>query len=527
MHTVSTLLLAVATTGAVPDNCVLDFTATWCGPCQQMSPIVERLHRQGYPIHKVDIDQHADLKNRFRVESIPAFVLVVNGKEVDRIVGATSDGELKRLLARIPQSEMQTVAETKPSIFKSPFSVKEPKSDFHLTENVKKSESRFQFPFFSRKEKEATAVVYSEPETVRGNNYDEPVASAEPNAPDPMASSVRIRVRDGEGINFGSGTVIASQVGNTLLLTCGHIFRDLSSDAKIEVDLFANGQEHHFVGKLLDFDIEADVGLITVPTSEVIQSSPVAKAGTLVAASDRVYSIGCGGGEVPTRESHIVTALNRYFGPQNIECTGVPIQGRSGGGLFNQYGEIVGVCIAADRKEQRGLYAGTEPIHALLERAGLASLFRSAEQQQQLADASRTETQARPSSLEPAVMTSQEQPAVGQRPSNPADAGYAQQNQQQQPSAAEMEALQNVGEAEVVCIVRQLDKPQAASRVIVINRASPKFLSYLSNELNGQPTPTSDRVETGADAVRDMAQATGHSVVPAQMERYRRSAESR
>ena len=56
-------------------------------------------------------------------------------------------------------------------------------------------------------------------------------------------------------------------------------------------------------------------------------------------------------------------------------------------------------------------------------------------------------------------------------------------------------ALDQAGEAEVVCIIRPLNKPQSASRVVIINKASSKFVSYLSGEVGNQPTPTSARFQ--------------------------------
>ena len=76
-------------TANAPQGVLLDFTATWCGPCQQMAPIVSKLERQGFPVRKVDIDQHKALAQQYNVSSIPCFVLVVNDREVTRIVGQT------------------------------------------------------------------------------------------------------------------------------------------------------------------------------------------------------------------------------------------------------------------------------------------------------------------------------------------------------------------------------------------------------------------------------------------------------
>jgi hypothetical protein len=49
------------------------------------------------------------------------------------------------------------------------------------------------------------------------------------------------------------------------------------------------------------------------------------------------------------------------------------------------------------------------------------------------------------------------------------------------------EALSKVGEAEVVCVVRPINNPRAASRVVILNRASDKFVKYLTNELESDP----------------------------------------
>ena len=87
----ATLLLAVSSTG---DTVMLDFRADWCGPCRQMDPVVEQLTAAGYPVRPVNIDHERDLAAKFRIESVPCFVLVVDGHEVDRTVGATAGGTL-------------------------------------------------------------------------------------------------------------------------------------------------------------------------------------------------------------------------------------------------------------------------------------------------------------------------------------------------------------------------------------------------------------------------------------------------
>jgi hypothetical protein len=63
------------------------------------------------------------------------------------------------------------------------------------------------------------------------------------------------------------------------------------------------------------------------------------------------------------------------LGPSNVEVAKAPVQGRSGGGLFNQAGQLIGVCYAADKELDEGLYSGPEVVYAQLARLGLTRLY--------------------------------------------------------------------------------------------------------------------------------------------------------
>ena len=77
---------------------LVDFWATWCGPCMRQAPIVEEIADEGYTVGKVDVDQEPALAQQFRIMSIPTLLVFKNGKEANRVVGLTSKNDLLALL---------------------------------------------------------------------------------------------------------------------------------------------------------------------------------------------------------------------------------------------------------------------------------------------------------------------------------------------------------------------------------------------------------------------------------------------
>ena len=77
---------------------LLDFWATWCGPCMRQGPIVEELAEEGYNVGKIDVDQEMGLAQQFRVMNIPTLLIFKGGQEIHRLVGLTSKEDLKKLL---------------------------------------------------------------------------------------------------------------------------------------------------------------------------------------------------------------------------------------------------------------------------------------------------------------------------------------------------------------------------------------------------------------------------------------------
>ena len=69
---------------------VIDFWATWCGPCKLMNPILDEVEKENpdLTIKRIDIDSDKDMVEQYKVQSVPTYVILKDGKEVDRIIGA-------------------------------------------------------------------------------------------------------------------------------------------------------------------------------------------------------------------------------------------------------------------------------------------------------------------------------------------------------------------------------------------------------------------------------------------------------
>ena len=77
---------------------LVDFYATWCGPCKQLAPKLEQLasdYTTKLKVVKVDIDRDPDIAERFRVQVIPTLVLIKDGKEIERTIGPLPLPQLK------------------------------------------------------------------------------------------------------------------------------------------------------------------------------------------------------------------------------------------------------------------------------------------------------------------------------------------------------------------------------------------------------------------------------------------------
>ena len=468
MISLETLVMLAALSGA-NQTVLLDFSAPWCGPCQTMRPTVQRLAAAGYPVRKVDIDRSPRLAAQYGVRAVPCFVMLAGGREVDRVVGPASYARLQRMFK---------LAEAK-----SP-----PRGG---------SQARGQSPDDRSGSVHLTAA--------RSAARDDPMGRAK-------AASVRLKIDDASGHSYGSGTIIDAHQEEALVLTCGHIFRDSAGKGRITVDLFMPDGRRSVAGHLIGYDIKRDVGLVSIRPGVKVVPVKVAPAGYRTRLSAPVWSIGCDRGSEPSVRASRITAVDKYLGPPNVEVAGEPVNGRSGGGLFSADGLLIGVCNAADRVNDEGLYAALDTIHAELDRAKLSVIYQPAPSHtagQELAAA------PAPGTGGPVAATDlgdpRSEPAndpSGDRAKSLAGLHATAVRESSQPAERERRGARedrqgNLEDPEIICIIRPRGGPDAKSRVIVLDRPSSAFLDQLNRESRRQNNrhATSLRVENSWRAV--------------------------
>jgi len=424
MVSLQAAVAAMALSG-VGQTVLLDFCADWCGPCRAMDPTVRALAAKGYPIRKVNVDDHPDLKRQYGVSSIPCFVMLVNGREVDRVIGGTSLSRLERMCL----AGRQQPAQWKPR-----------RGDQVAADNRL------------------------------------------------VAASVRLRIADPKGHSCGSGTIIDARAGEALILTCGHIFRESRGNGKIEIDMFGPASVERIPGRLISYDLERDIGLVAVRAAGPVCAVRVAPLEYKLAPGNSVVSVGCNNGDRPSVRPSRVASLNKFLGPANIQVEGLPVEGRSGGGLFSDDGRIIGVCNAADPTDGEGLYAALASIHAELNKAGLAFICRGEAERVASRSPRAALVSVTPPPMPRKMPRPESPPATGEFPVQPV--AVVSPNPPRL-GADEQAALEEIRRrlqegAEVVCVVRPRNNPAAKSEIIMLDKASPAFLAQLAAETEAQ-----------------------------------------
>lgn len=82
---------------------LLDFYATWCGPCKMLSPIVEQVNEEceEITVAKLDIDEGLAIAKQFGIMSVPTIILFVDGEEKDRMVGLRQKAQILEAIKNV------------------------------------------------------------------------------------------------------------------------------------------------------------------------------------------------------------------------------------------------------------------------------------------------------------------------------------------------------------------------------------------------------------------------------------------
>jgi len=270
------------------------FTSDGCAPCEIVKPSIAKLADAGYPTTTIHVRKQPQWAQHFKITRTPTVVLVQNEHVVGRREGMIRYDELLDWFKTInyrPQTAAAEsfVPESKPAsqavgtkvVLDDQKSFDNQNSSGGVASSQKLSANGFRSPTMHQG-------------TARPSN------AAEARA---MAATVKLQVEDPEGISYATGTVIHSHQNESLVMTCGHVFRDSNGTGVIQAHYgFDQPSQRSGPGELIFYDADArDIALVVIKTQgRPLPSVEVASRKTIVSKGDKAFSIGCDNGESPT-----------------------------------------------------------------------------------------------------------------------------------------------------------------------------------------------------------------------------------
>lgn len=329
------------------------FTNHGCPPCRQVAPEIDTLKREGYKVSTIVLSENPQWADRFQVQRVPTVIMVVNQRIVGRHEGLISAQTLREWFG-VMGVDQPTAAS------------KSDRAGLGLVRGRGQSGA-------SRAVNDNSQPVAATTSTMHKGTPN-PANKTEYQA---LQATVRLKVQDSQGASYATGTVIHCHQGEWLIMTCGHAFREAGYQGRITGEYnFANGPIRSANAELISYDAgPRDIALVAMRTGENIQPMSLASADHPPSTNQSVFSLGCDQGADPTIRHTKIKHKALYDGATKFVIFGRPTIGRSGGGLFNESGELVGVCNAAMVDSDEGVYTSLETVYWQLAQANLTHLF--------------------------------------------------------------------------------------------------------------------------------------------------------
>ena len=348
--------------------CLYFVTQQSCPPCRQMDPVIARLVSQGYPVKTVHLETNRAWAQWANVQRTPTVIMLDSDDRIMKRFSGVIGGDV--LQGWFANAGVSPVAQKQSRL-------------------PKDWERHFDEPG----ESAPLSGVGELPNANQGSSN--PRNSYESLA---LSSTVKIslNVASQAYVDYASGTSIYSNGNSSLILTCGHLFRESNGAGKISVIASAeDGGVREFDGALLAWDAKnRDVALVKVDHPGFqLPVNPIAPRATSDFETDNLFTLGCDYtngatlGETysgirqtgPTIRQTEILRRSNYSGIYKFDIAGSPVQGRSGGGLFTRNGKLIGVCNARICNTDEGIYTGLDSVYWVIDKAGCGGLFDSKE----------------------------------------------------------------------------------------------------------------------------------------------------